>query len=204
MLPIDFQAAKPKRAAPSQHEVGAVFAGRPARRNGTACYGDSERAPQFPWSQSSESHAQNTTPHVIRQATDVPAPPRRSLIGLSDQSEVRSQDRVTVRGARAACCFKRWRSNRAPFFQTINVIAAIFRAKVSRHRQLLYTCPRPRRPVRQRKARQERRHHVPSKSDKHCRPESNAQAIRTHGFTVSLNNSQRVSKPVADFHCRRS
>lgn len=71
MLPTDFQAAKPKRAAPSQREVGAISARRPARWKGTACCGDNERAPQFPSSQSSESHAQNTTPRVIRQATDV-------------------------------------------------------------------------------------------------------------------------------------
>ncbi len=71
MLPTDFQAAKPKRSAPSLHEVGAISARRPARWNGTACCGDNERAPQFPSSQSSESPAQNTTPSVIRQATDV-------------------------------------------------------------------------------------------------------------------------------------
>src|SRR2546429_9037164 len=70
MLPTDFQAAKPRRAAPSQREVGAISARRLAQWNGTACCGDSERAPQFPSSQSSESHAQNTTPCVIRQAAD--------------------------------------------------------------------------------------------------------------------------------------
>jgi hypothetical protein len=70
MLPTDFQAAKPRRAAPSQREVGVISAGRPARWSGTACCGDSERGPQFPSSQSPESHAQNTTPRVIRQATD--------------------------------------------------------------------------------------------------------------------------------------
>jgi hypothetical protein len=96
MLPIDFQAAKPKRAAPSQHEVGAVFAGRPARWNGTACCGDSERAPQFPWSQSSESHAQNTTPHVIRQATDVfqcPGHKNAWVYGFTEQFSTGEQAR---------------------------------------------------------------------------------------------------------------
>ena len=71
MLPTDFQAAKPKHVTPSQRGVGAISARRPARWNGTACCGDNERAPQFPSSQSSESHAQNTTSRVIRQATDV-------------------------------------------------------------------------------------------------------------------------------------
>ena len=70
MLPTDFQAAKPKRAAPSQREVGVISAGRPARWSGTVCCGDSESGPQFPSSQSSEPHARNTTPRVIRQATD--------------------------------------------------------------------------------------------------------------------------------------
>ncbi len=70
MLPTDFQAAKPKRAAPSQREFGAISARRPVRWNGTAYCGDSERDPQFPLSQSSGTHAQNTTPRVIRQAPD--------------------------------------------------------------------------------------------------------------------------------------
>jgi len=74
MLPTDFQAAKPKHVAPSQREFGAISAKRPVRWNGTACGGDSERDPQFPLSQSSESHAQNTTQHVIRQAADDVAP----------------------------------------------------------------------------------------------------------------------------------
>jgi len=80
MLPTDFQAAKPRRAAPSQREVGAISARRPAQGNGTACCGDSERAPQFPSSQSSESHAQNTTPCVIRQAADDHWSARRRLV----------------------------------------------------------------------------------------------------------------------------
>src|SRR5258708_17902834 len=70
MLPSDFQGEKPKRAAPSQREFGAISARRPVRWNGTAGCGDSERDPQFPLNQSPESHAQNTTPRVIRQATD--------------------------------------------------------------------------------------------------------------------------------------
>src|SRR6266481_1511352 len=70
MLPTDSQVAKPKRAAASQREFGAISARRPVRWNGTACCADSERVPQFPLSQSSESHAQNTTPRVIRQTTD--------------------------------------------------------------------------------------------------------------------------------------
>ena len=40
-------------------------------------------------------------------------------------------DRLSVRGAQAAC-FKKLASKLAPFFQTIRVIAAIFRAKVRR------------------------------------------------------------------------
>jgi hypothetical protein len=71
MLPTDFQAAKPKRAIPSRREVGAISARRPARWNGTAYCGDSERAPQFPSSQSSESHTHDTTSCVIRQAEEV-------------------------------------------------------------------------------------------------------------------------------------
>ena len=39
---------------------------------------------------------------------------------------------LSARGAQAACCFKCSGSKRTPFFQTINVIAAIFRAKVRR------------------------------------------------------------------------
>ena len=70
MLATDFRAAKPKRAAQLSREVGAIFARRPARWNQTACYGDNGKVLQFPWSQSSESHAQCTTPRVIRQATD--------------------------------------------------------------------------------------------------------------------------------------
>jgi DNA-binding PadR family transcriptional regulator len=70
VLPTDFQAAKPKRAAPSQREFGAISAERPVRWNGTACRGDSERDPQFLLSQSPESHAQHTTQRVIRQAAD--------------------------------------------------------------------------------------------------------------------------------------
>ena len=70
MLPTDFQAAKPKHATQSRREVGAISAERPARWNETVGYDDSGKAPQFPWSQSSESHAQNTTPRVICQATE--------------------------------------------------------------------------------------------------------------------------------------
>ena len=38
----------------------------------------------------------------------------------------------SAKDAQAACCFKCLASKESPFFQTINVIAAIFRAKVRR------------------------------------------------------------------------
>jgi hypothetical protein len=54
MLPTDSQATKPKRAAPSQREFGAISAKRPVRWNGIPCCGDSERDPQFPLRQNEQ------------------------------------------------------------------------------------------------------------------------------------------------------
>jgi hypothetical protein len=80
MLPADFQAAKP---APSLRDLGAISTRRPARWDGTACCSDSERDPQFPSSQSSKSHAQNTTPRVIRQAAEILQPMGSCSLGRS-------------------------------------------------------------------------------------------------------------------------
>ena len=112
MLPTDFQAAKPKRAAPSQREVGVISAGRPARWSGTVCCGDSERGPQFPSSQSSESHAQNTTPRVIRQATDGSEPQigpdvTSFLCELHSCSSVESLPRTLKPGLVGESCWHR-------------------------------------------------------------------------------------------------
>ena len=51
---------------------------------------------------------------------------------LAIRNDLRDGTDSSAKDAQAACCFKWLASKRTSFFQTINVIAAIFRAKVRR------------------------------------------------------------------------
>jgi hypothetical protein len=60
----------PGRAIPSPRATATVCAARPARRPGSAGNVDSETAPRFPSTQSSESHAKHNTSAVARQSAN--------------------------------------------------------------------------------------------------------------------------------------
>src|SRR5437588_7013908 len=70
--PIGSPEAKPGPAILSRRGVGAISAGQRARWRENACCDDSRKAPLFPSSQSSGSHAKGTTQYVVRQAFTEP------------------------------------------------------------------------------------------------------------------------------------
>ena len=58
--------------------------------------------------------------------------PKCPRTGLATAGEISQGGNGRVRDTQAVCGFRYWASNATPFFQTVNVIAAIFRARVRR------------------------------------------------------------------------
>ena len=70
--------------------------------------------------------------HAYRPSSYSPSNPSVSQNRLAVVVKIGERQRFLCRDAQAACCFSFSASKLSPFFQSVSVIAAIFRANVSR------------------------------------------------------------------------